>query len=140
MHLIVTIPTKLTLTCLILLVSSVSSSPSSSQAGSPFREPLIKFLTRHPSQTVELFMMEATLNDPQWSRMFMVRLWQLLSSSPLSLLIRTFTIKQCFAASVMAHNQGYIRCFRGPVVHFPPNLDKSPPVKVVNLLFNVAKN
>ncbi|PIN97613.1 hypothetical protein AB205_0194680 [Aquarana catesbeiana] len=41
------------------------------QAGSPFREPLIKFLTRHPSQTVELFMMEATLNDPQWSRMFM---------------------------------------------------------------------
>lgn len=42
------------------------------QAGSPFREPLIKFLTRHPSQTVELFMMEATLNDPQWSRMFMV--------------------------------------------------------------------
>lgn len=43
------------------------------QAGSPFREPLIKFLTRHPSQTVELFMMEATLNDPQWSRMFMVR-------------------------------------------------------------------
>lgn len=47
------------------------------QAGSPFREPLIKFLTRHPSQTVELFMMEATLNDPQWSRMFMVRHWQL---------------------------------------------------------------
>ncbi len=44
------------------------------QAGSPFREPLIKFLTRHPSQTVELFMMEATLNDPQWSRMFMVYL------------------------------------------------------------------
>lgn len=43
------------------------------QAGSPFREPLIKFLTRHPSQTVELFMMEATLNDPQWSRMFMVK-------------------------------------------------------------------
>lgn len=42
------------------------------KAGSPFREPLIKFLTRHPSQTVELFMMEATLNDPQWSRMFMV--------------------------------------------------------------------
>uniref|UniRef100_A0AAQ5Y1Q1 Transformation/transcription domain-associated protein n=1 Tax=Amphiprion ocellaris TaxID=80972 RepID=A0AAQ5Y1Q1_AMPOC len=41
------------------------------EAGSPFREPLIKFLTRHPSQTVELFMMEATLNDPQWSRMFM---------------------------------------------------------------------
>ena len=33
---------------------------------------MIKFLTRHPSQTVELFMMEATLNDPQWSRMFMV--------------------------------------------------------------------
>uniref|UniRef100_S4RST8 Transformation/transcription domain-associated protein n=1 Tax=Petromyzon marinus TaxID=7757 RepID=S4RST8_PETMA len=41
------------------------------QAGSPFREPLIKFLTRYPAQTVELFMMEATLNDPQWSRMFM---------------------------------------------------------------------
>uniref|UniRef100_A0A8C9SK39 Transformation/transcription domain-associated protein n=1 Tax=Scleropages formosus TaxID=113540 RepID=A0A8C9SK39_SCLFO len=41
------------------------------EAGSPFREPLIRFLTRHPSQTVELFMMEATLNDPQWSRMFM---------------------------------------------------------------------
>lgn len=48
-------------------------SPHVLQAGSPFREPLIKFLTRHPSQTVELFMMEATLNDPQWSRMFMVR-------------------------------------------------------------------
>lgn len=47
--------------------------PPPPQAGSPFREPLIKFLTRHPSQTVELFMMEATLNDPQWSRMFMVR-------------------------------------------------------------------
>ncbi|XP_078728881.1 transformation/transcription domain-associated protein isoform X3 [Lampetra fluviatilis] len=41
------------------------------EAGSPFREPLIKFLTRYPAQTVELFMMEATLNDPQWSRMFM---------------------------------------------------------------------
>ncbi|KAI2658552.1 Transformation/transcription domain-associated protein [Labeo rohita] len=35
------------------------------------RAMLIEFLTRHPSQTVELFMMEATLNDPQWSRMFM---------------------------------------------------------------------
>uniref|UniRef100_UPI00359021B0 transformation/transcription domain-associated protein-like n=1 Tax=Myxine glutinosa TaxID=7769 RepID=UPI00359021B0 len=41
------------------------------EAGSPFREPLIKFLTRYPTQTVELFMMEGTLNDPQWSRMFM---------------------------------------------------------------------
>uniref|UniRef100_A0A8C4NGE8 Transformation/transcription domain-associated protein n=1 Tax=Eptatretus burgeri TaxID=7764 RepID=A0A8C4NGE8_EPTBU len=41
------------------------------EAGSPFREPLIKFLTRYPAQTVELFMMEGTLNDPQWSRMFM---------------------------------------------------------------------
>lgn len=50
----------------------VQVSPRVFQAGSPFREPLIKFLTRHPSQTVELFMMEATLNDPQWSRMFMV--------------------------------------------------------------------
>lgn len=51
---------------------TVQVSPRVFQAGSPFREPLIKFLTRHPSQTVELFMMEATLNDPQWSRMFMV--------------------------------------------------------------------
>lgn len=51
---------------------TMQASPHVFQAGSPFREPLIKFLTRHPSQTVELFMMEATLNDPQWSRMFMV--------------------------------------------------------------------
>ena len=58
------------------------------QAGSPFREPLIKFLTRHPSQTVELFMMEATLNDPQWSRMFMV------SSSPLGLSLTHLPIKK----------------------------------------------
>lgn len=55
-----------------LRAQTVQVSPRVFQAGSPFREPLIKFLTRHPSQTVELFMMEATLNDPQWSRMFMV--------------------------------------------------------------------
>lgn len=63
--------------CLFVLYTLLSYSSFLNQAGSPFREPLIKFLTRHPSQTVELFMMEATLNDPQWSRMFMVRLWQL---------------------------------------------------------------
>lgn len=61
--------------CRTLIFSPLRLTYSSCQAGSPFREPLIKFLTRHPSQTVELFMMEATLNDPQWSRMFMVRHW-----------------------------------------------------------------
>lgn len=61
--------------CIALIFSPLHLTYSSCQAGSPFREPLIKFLTRHPSQTVELFMMEATLNDPQWSRMFMVRHW-----------------------------------------------------------------
>lgn len=69
-----------------------------SQAGSPFREPLIKFLTRHPSQTVELFMMEATLNDPQWSRMFMVTFAEechLLSVTSQKLLIWHLTM-YCF--------------------------------------------
>ncbi|KAK1343257.1 hypothetical protein QTO34_016035 [Cnephaeus nilssonii] len=55
----------------VVVLTHKGGQRSDGNAGSPFREPLIKFLTRHPSQTVELFMMEATLNDPQWSRMFM---------------------------------------------------------------------
>ena len=42
------------------------------EAGSPFREPLIKFLLRYPQQTVELFLSDAKVRDYQWNRCFEV--------------------------------------------------------------------
>lgn len=45
------------------------------EAGSPFREPLLKFLLRFPRQTVDLFLNVNTIIDQQWTRYleFMVR-------------------------------------------------------------------
>ncbi|ESP00831.1 hypothetical protein LOTGIDRAFT_140419, partial [Lottia gigantea] len=45
------------------------------EAGSPFRQPLLKFLLRYPTQTVELFLSEAALKDQQWTRFleFMIK-------------------------------------------------------------------
>ena len=44
----------------------------SPQVGSPFRVPLIKFLSRYAQQTVELFLSEAKIKDAAWSRCFHV--------------------------------------------------------------------
>ncbi|XP_052826902.1 transformation/transcription domain-associated protein [Octopus bimaculoides] len=38
------------------------------EAGSPFREPLLKFLLRFPGPTVELFLNDNTIIDQQWTR------------------------------------------------------------------------
>ncbi|XP_068243023.1 transformation/transcription domain-associated protein isoform X3 [Palaemon carinicauda] len=38
------------------------------EAGSPFREPLMKFLLRYPSETVELFLSDPHARDQQWAR------------------------------------------------------------------------
>lgn len=40
------------------------------QAGSPFHEPLLKFLLRYPTQTVDLFLRESKEPQPQWYRFF----------------------------------------------------------------------
>ncbi|XP_070565955.1 transformation/transcription domain-associated protein-like isoform X2 [Ptychodera flava] len=40
------------------------------ESGSPFREPLLKFLLRYPNQTVELFTAENNLKEQSWNRMF----------------------------------------------------------------------
>ncbi|XP_049868860.1 transcription-associated protein 1 isoform X2 [Pectinophora gossypiella] len=38
------------------------------EAGSPFREPLVKFLIRYPKETLDLIMMDNNIKDQQWSR------------------------------------------------------------------------
>nr|KAG5693699.1 hypothetical protein BaRGS_008341 [Batillaria attramentaria] len=38
------------------------------EKGSPFREPLMKFLIRYPSPTMDLFLTENALKDQQWGR------------------------------------------------------------------------
>lgn len=38
------------------------------EAGSPFREPLVKFLLRYPKETLELVMTDNNIKDPQWNR------------------------------------------------------------------------
>ncbi|XP_045594313.1 transformation/transcription domain-associated protein isoform X4 [Procambarus clarkii] len=38
------------------------------EAGSPFREPLMKFLLRYPAETVELFLSDPHARDQQWAR------------------------------------------------------------------------
>ncbi|XP_041986434.1 transcription-associated protein 1 isoform X2 [Aricia agestis] len=38
------------------------------EAGSPFREPLVKFLLRYPKETLELVMSDNNMKDAQWSR------------------------------------------------------------------------
>ncbi|XP_077979126.1 transformation/transcription domain-associated protein-like [Glandiceps talaboti] len=40
------------------------------ESGSPFREPLLKFLLRYPDKSVELFTSESKLQDQSWNRMF----------------------------------------------------------------------
>ncbi|CAH1788418.1 unnamed protein product [Owenia fusiformis] len=40
------------------------------EAGSPFQEPLMKFLLRYPSETVELFLSEANITVPEYNRCF----------------------------------------------------------------------
>ncbi|XP_065923524.1 transformation/transcription domain-associated protein isoform X7 [Magallana gigas] len=40
------------------------------EAGSPFRDPLVKFLSRYPDVTVDMFLSEAKLKDHQWNRLF----------------------------------------------------------------------
>ena len=42
------------------------------QAGSPFRQPLMKFLLRYPEQSVELFLSDGKVQDQQWNRFFEV--------------------------------------------------------------------
>lgn len=41
------------------------------QAGSPFHEPLFKFLIKFPKETVELFLTDAYLNDHHFTRVFL---------------------------------------------------------------------
>ncbi|XP_052746122.1 transcription-associated protein 1 isoform X5 [Bicyclus anynana] len=38
------------------------------EAGSPFREPLVKFLLRYPKETLDLIMSDNNIRDQQWSR------------------------------------------------------------------------
>ncbi|KAG7311694.1 hypothetical protein JYU34_002748 [Plutella xylostella] len=38
------------------------------EAGSPFREPLVKFLLRYPKETLDLIMSDNNIKDQQWSR------------------------------------------------------------------------
>ncbi|XP_049942725.1 transformation/transcription domain-associated protein [Schistocerca serialis cubense] len=38
------------------------------EASSPFREPLMKFLLRYPQETIDMFLKECYLKDPQWNR------------------------------------------------------------------------
>ncbi|XP_044312545.1 transcription-associated protein 1 isoform X1 [Drosophila rhopaloa] len=40
------------------------------EASSPYREALLKFLQRFPAETVDLFLMESIMVDPQWNRFF----------------------------------------------------------------------
>jgi len=40
------------------------------EASSPYREALIKFLQRFPTETVDLFLTESLMIDPQWNRLF----------------------------------------------------------------------
>ncbi|XP_073941495.1 transcription-associated protein Nipped-A isoform X1 [Choristoneura fumiferana] len=40
------------------------------EAGSPFREPLVKFLLRYPKETLDLVMSDNNIKDQQWSRFF----------------------------------------------------------------------
>ncbi|KAJ8314001.1 hypothetical protein KUTeg_008562 [Tegillarca granosa] len=40
------------------------------EAGSPFREPLMKFLLRYPDNSIEQFLSETHLKDQQWTRLF----------------------------------------------------------------------
>ncbi|XP_071454988.1 transformation/transcription domain-associated protein [Hetaerina americana] len=40
------------------------------EAGSPFRAPLLKFLLRYPSETIDVFFQENNIKDQQWSRFF----------------------------------------------------------------------
>ncbi|CAG2186713.1 TRRAP [Mytilus edulis] len=40
------------------------------EAGSPFRDPLVKFLLRYPDTAIELFLQESHLQDQQWTRLF----------------------------------------------------------------------
>ncbi|KAG8225079.1 hypothetical protein J437_LFUL000058 [Ladona fulva] len=40
------------------------------EAGSPFRAPLLKFLLRYPSETIDVFLQENNIKDQQWSRFF----------------------------------------------------------------------
>ena len=42
------------------------------QVGSPFREPLMKYLLRYPSQTVDFFVTDNNLRNAQFSRLFAV--------------------------------------------------------------------
>ncbi|CAF4870377.1 unnamed protein product [Pieris macdunnoughi] len=38
------------------------------EAGSPFRDPLVKFLLRYPKETLDLIMSDNNIKDQQWSR------------------------------------------------------------------------
>ncbi|XP_050553861.1 transcription-associated protein 1 isoform X13 [Spodoptera frugiperda] len=38
------------------------------EAGSPFREPLVKFLMRYPKETLDLILSDNNIKDQQWSR------------------------------------------------------------------------
>ncbi|XP_028179424.1 transcription-associated protein 1 isoform X3 [Ostrinia furnacalis] len=38
------------------------------EAGSPFREPLVKFLLRYPKETLDLILSDNNIKDQQWSR------------------------------------------------------------------------
>ncbi|CAH2104885.1 unnamed protein product [Euphydryas editha] len=38
------------------------------EAGSPFREPLVKFLLRYPKETLDLIMSDGNVKEQQWSR------------------------------------------------------------------------
>ncbi|XP_077870553.1 transformation/transcription domain-associated protein [Saccoglossus kowalevskii] len=72
------------------------------ESGSPFREPLMKFLLRYPTQTVDLFLAENNLKEPYYNRMFTSFLKQdkakpfrdILQGNPLRLINLAFTKPQ----------------------------------------------
>ncbi|XP_071811547.1 transformation/transcription domain-associated protein-like isoform X3 [Apostichopus japonicus] len=60
----------------MMLLTVQAEMALSMEAGSPFRAPLLKFLLRYPKQTIEYFMVEATLKKPQLSRLLIYFLKQ----------------------------------------------------------------
>ncbi|XP_048245320.1 transformation/transcription domain-associated protein-like isoform X4 [Haliotis rufescens] len=77
------------------------------EAGSPFREPLMKFLLRYPPQTIDLFLTDSTLKDQQWNRYLEYLLKQkdgqpfrdVLQSNPMRLVNMAFGQLQTQSAS-----------------------------------------
>ncbi|KAI0213609.1 Transformation/transcription domain-associated protein [Lamellibrachia satsuma] len=57
------------------------------EVGSPFQEPLIKFLARYPQQTVDIFLSEVKIKDPIWNRCFQNML-EVVQGEPFRLILK----------------------------------------------------